>query len=177
MGSLASVRDAAARIVATESRLDVVVDNAGAIFPERTEGPDGIEATLAVLVVGPFALVAGLLPLLRRTPGSRVIAITSGGMYTQRLDLDDLQWRAGGYAGAVAYARGEAAQTALVREWARRLGGPSARRGGGPGRPGGPTGLACPSWRCIQGGPTPPGLAESLPTFHRVMRPLLRTPA
>ena len=39
-------------VLATETRLDVLVDNAGAIFPERTMGPDGIEATLATLVVG-----------------------------------------------------------------------------------------------------------------------------
>ena len=46
MGSLASVRAAVARVLETEARLDVVVDNAGAIYPERVEGPDGIEATL-----------------------------------------------------------------------------------------------------------------------------------
>ena len=56
MASLASVRAAVDHILATEPRLDVIVDNAGAIFPERTESPDGIEATLATMVVGPFAL-------------------------------------------------------------------------------------------------------------------------
>ena len=55
----------------------------GAIFPERTVGPDGIEASFATMVVGPFALIGGLLPLLRRTPGARVIAVTSGGQYAQ----------------------------------------------------------------------------------------------
>ena len=108
MGSLASVRAAVAQILETESRLDVLVDNAGAIYPERIEGPDGIEATLAVLVVGPFALVAGLLPLLRRTPGARVVAVTSGGMYFQRLDLDDLQYRVGAVHGCARVREGEA---------------------------------------------------------------------
>ena len=46
MGSLASVRAAAARVLETEPRLDVLVDNAGAIFPERALGPDGIERTV-----------------------------------------------------------------------------------------------------------------------------------
>ena len=121
LGSLASVRAAVARIIETEPRLDVVIDNAGAIYPERIEGPDAIEATLAVLVVGPFALIAGLRPLLERTPASRVIAVTSGGMYAQRLDLDDLESRSGRYSGARAYARAKRAQTALVRERARRF--------------------------------------------------------
>ncbi len=160
MSSLASVRAAVARIVATESRLDVLIDNAGAIYPDRIEGPDGIEATLAVLVVGPFALVAGLLPLLRRTPAARVIAVTSGGMYTQRLDLDDLQSRSGEFSGARAYARSKRAQTALVREWSRRLAGSGVSFA-----------VMHPGWADT------PGLAETLPGFYRLMRPLLRTAA
>jgi len=97
------------------------VDNAGAIFPERQVGPDGIESTLATLVVGPFVLVGELLPLLPADPGSQVIAVTSGGMYTQRLPLDDLEFATGDYDGARAYARAKRAQTALMREWARRF--------------------------------------------------------
>ena len=122
MGSLASVRAAVDAILASETRLDVVVDNAGALFAERVDGPDGIESTFAVLVVGPFALVGGLLPLLERTGGSRVIAVTSGGMYTQRLDLDDLGSRVAPFSGARAYARAKRAQVALMREWSRRPG-------------------------------------------------------
>jgi NAD(P)-dependent dehydrogenase (short-subunit alcohol dehydrogenase family) len=159
MGSLASVRDAAERILATESRLDVLIDNAGAIYPGRREGPDRIEATLALLVVGPFVLVAGLAPLLRRTPGSRVISVTSGGMYTQRLHLDYLELRDEPFSGPRAYGRAKRAQVALMREWSRRSRG---------------TGVAFaamhPGWADT------PGLAETLPGFHRVMRPLLRTP-
>jgi dehydrogenase/reductase SDR family protein 12 len=160
MGSLASVRAAVARILETEPRLDVVIDNAGAIYPQRSEGPDGIEATFAVLVVGPFALVAGLRPLLERTTGSRVIAVTSGGMYTQRLDPDDLQYRSGEYVGARAYARAKRAQTALVRERARRFAGSGVSYS-----------VMHPGWADT------PGLADTLPAFYRLMRPLLRTPA
>jgi NAD(P)-dependent dehydrogenase (short-subunit alcohol dehydrogenase family) len=160
MGSLASVRAAVAQILETESRLDVLIDNAGAIYPERIEGPDGIEATLAVLVVGPFALVAGLLPLLRRTPDARVIAVTSGGMYFQRLDLDDLQSRVGEFTGARAYAKSKRAQIALVREWSRRFAGSGVSFA-----------VMHPGWADT------PGLAETLPGFYGRMRPLLRTAA
>ncbi|TAL09727.1 MAG: SDR family NAD(P)-dependent oxidoreductase [Chloroflexota bacterium] len=160
MGSLTSVRAAVAEVLATETRLDIVVDNAGAIFPERTVGPDGIEATLAVLVVGPFALIGGLLPLLRTTPAARVIAMTSGGQYTQALDLDDLQTAAASYAGALAYARAKRAQVCLVREWARRLAADDV------------TFCAMhPGWADT------PGLADTLPGFYNVMRRLLRTPS
>lgn len=160
MASLDSVRAAVDEILATEPRLDVLVDNAGAIFPERTESPDGIESTLATMVVGPFALVGGLLPLLRATPGSRVVAVTSGGMYTQGLRLDDLEWRAEPFHGVRAYARAKRAQVALMREWAQRI----------PAREVTFTAMH-PGWADT------PGVAASLPGFSRVMGPILRTPA
>jgi NAD(P)-dependent dehydrogenase (short-subunit alcohol dehydrogenase family) len=159
VGSLASVQAAVARVLETEPRLDVVIDNAGAIYPERIEGPDGIEATLAVIVVGPFLLIDGLRPLLERTPASRVIAVSSGGMYTQRLDPDDLGSRSGHYSGARAYARAKRAQVALVRERARRFAGAGVSYA-----------VMHPGWADT------PGLARTLPAFHRLMRPLLRTP-
>ena len=101
MASLASVRfGQSSRFDATETRIDLLVDNAGAIYPERALSPDGIEATLAVLVVAPFALVGGLLPLLRASGDARVIAVTSGGMYTQAANLEDLQSENGTYSGS-----------------------------------------------------------------------------
>ncbi len=160
MGSLESVRAAVERVLATEDRLDILIDNAGAISPERTIGPDGIETTFAILTVTPFALVSGLLPLLRRTPGSRVIAVTSGGQYTQSLDLDDVQGASVEYSGAKAYARAKRAQVALIREWARRI--PDTEVTFNAMHPG---------WADT------PGVEASLPGFYNVMRPLLRTPA
>ena len=79
--SLESVHGAVERVVSTEPRLDVLIDNAGAMFPTRQTSPDGIEATLATMVVGPFVLIAGLQPLLRSTPAARVVSVTSGGQY------------------------------------------------------------------------------------------------
>jgi NAD(P)-dependent dehydrogenase (short-subunit alcohol dehydrogenase family) len=162
MASLASVRAAASHVLDTEPRLDVIVDNAGAIYPERTVGPDGIEATLATLVVGPFALEAALLPLMARTPGSRIIAVTSGGMYTQPVDLDDLQCEHESWSGPRAYARAKRIQVALMREWSRRL----AAAGIGV-----TVSAMHPGWADT------PGLAEALPGFHRRMRRILRTPS
>jgi dehydrogenase/reductase SDR family protein 12 len=158
MASLSSVRDAVQRIRDTEPRLDVVVDNAGAMFADRRITPDGIESTLATMVVGPFALVAGLLPLLRATEGARVIAVTSGGQYAQRLDLRDLQSAAPPWNGTRAYARAKRAQVSLVREWARRI-------------PSGQVAFTAmhPGWADT------PGLAASLPGFSRLMGPILRS--
>jgi hypothetical protein len=81
-------------------------------------------------------------------------------MYAQRLDLDDLESCAIPYSGARAYARAKRAQVVLMREWSRRLA---------------PRGIAFaamhPGWADT------PGLADTLPGFYEVMRPLLRSPA
>jgi NAD(P)-dependent dehydrogenase (short-subunit alcohol dehydrogenase family) len=158
MGELASVRKAAFEIAATEHRIDVVVDNAGAMFPERGESPDGIERTLAVMVVGPFAFVSGLLPVLWGTSGARVISVSSGGQYAQAVNLDDLEWRTEPFDGTRAYARAKRVQVAVMREWARRTRGAVAFVAMHPG------------WADT------PGLAASLPGFANLMGPILRSP-
>ncbi|MEO6577475.1 MAG: SDR family NAD(P)-dependent oxidoreductase [Candidatus Limnocylindria bacterium] len=160
LGSLASTRSAAADILASEPRLDVVIDNAGAIFPKRRVSEDGIEASMALMVVSPFTLVRALLPLLSRSPDARVIAVTSGGMYTQALDLDDMGFQRGEYSGAKAYARAKRAQVAMIREWSRRVPRNAVRFN-----------AMHPGWADT------PGLSEMLPGFHRLMGPVLRTPA
>jgi NAD(P)-dependent dehydrogenase (short-subunit alcohol dehydrogenase family) len=160
LSSLASVREAADRILATEPRIDVLIDNAGAMFAERAETPEGVERTVATMVHGPFVLAARLLPRLLASPDARLIAVTSGGQYTQALRLDDLDFRDGGYDGPRAYARAKRAQVTLIREWSRRF----ARRG------------LCatamhPGWADT------PGLEAALPGFRQVVGQRLRTAA
>ena len=159
MSSLESVREAVAQVLTSEPRLDVLIDNAGAINAERRVSDDGTEATFATMVVGPFVLIDGLLPLLEASGDGRVINIVSGGMYAQPLPLDDLQFERGTYDGTRAYARAKRASTALMREWSRRYRGRVRFDAMHPG------------WADT------PGLAESLPGFYRFMRPLLRSPA
>jgi len=154
-----SVRAFAAEYLSAHDRLDVLIHNAGAIHPSYRADDTGTELTVAGQVVAPFLLTSLLLPALLAAGHSRVITVSSAGMYTQRLDPATLQMPASGYRGATAYARAKRAQVALSREWARRLAG---------------TGVAChamhPGWVDT------PGIAAALPRFHRAMRPLLRTP-
>ena len=159
MASLASVRAAVERVLETEQRLDVLIDNAGAIFPTRETTSDGVEATLATMVVGPFALIAGLRPMLAAT-GGRVVSVTSGGQYAQRLRLDDLGWTTEPWDGTRAYARAKRAQVCLMREWSRRVPRDEIEF------------VAMhPGWADT------PGVAAALPGFRRWMGPLLRSPA
>ena len=99
----------------------MLVNNAGVMPPERTETADGVELTFATHVLGPHVLIERLSPLLKAAAPSRVINVSSGGMYSQRLDLDDLQSRHGTYRKNQVYARTKRAQVILTHEWARRL--------------------------------------------------------
>ena len=159
MSDLDGVHEFAARFCADHATLDVLVHNAGALTREYRTAPDGTEATLASHVLGPFLLTGLLLPALLRAAPARVLTVSSGGMYTQRLDPVALESGPEGYDGTVAYARAKRAQVALTGEWARRV----------------PADAAVfhamhPGWADT------PGVVAGLPTFHRFMRPLLRTP-
>lgn len=159
IADLDAVRRFAETVSGTVDGLDVLVHNAGALTRDRREAPDGTEQTFASHVLGPFLLTGLLLPLLRHRPTARVVTVSSGGMYAQRLDLDGLEMDAEHYDGTVAYARAKRAQVVLNREWARRV----------------PVREVVfhamhPGWVDT------PGVESGLPTFHRVMGPLLRTP-
>ncbi len=160
LAKLTSVRDLARRLDARGDRLDVLVHNAGVLPPERTLTEDGIELTFAVNVVAPFLLTRLLTEKLAASAPSRIITVSSGGMYTQRLHADDLQNAHGEFNGTTAYARTKRAQVLLTEEWARRL----ADRG-------------IVAHAMHPGWADTPGISASLPRFHRVARPLLRSPA
>jgi dehydrogenase/reductase SDR family member 12 len=152
---LASVRALADRL-ASRGRLDVLVHNAGAMFPERALTVDGLERTYQVHVAAPFLLTHLLLEPLRASDDARVVTVTSGGMYAQRLDaaLVDSPDR---YRPALAYARAKRAQVALTAEWARRIGSDIRFE------------VVHPGWADT------PGVASSLPRFHRLTSPILRS--
>jgi dehydrogenase/reductase SDR family member 12 len=159
MSSLASVRAAAERILEQEAALDIIIDNAGAMFDSRDVTEEGFERSMATMALGPFVLVSRLLPRLMASPDGRIVAVTSGGMYLQGLPLDDLTYERGEYNGPRAYARAKRAQVALIREWARRLRG---------------TGITVnamhPGWADT------PGVVDALPGFSELLGDQLRTP-
>jgi NAD(P)-dependent dehydrogenase (short-subunit alcohol dehydrogenase family) len=88
---LNSVRAFARQFRATHDRLDVLIQNAGAIHPTFRTDRTGTELTVLGQVAAPFLLTRMLMPALLDAAPSRVITVSSGGMYTQRLDLATLQ--------------------------------------------------------------------------------------
>ena len=160
LSELESVRQFAGRFRDQAPRLDVLVNNAGVMTEAREASVDGIELTLATNVIGPFLLTNLLIPLLEESAPARVINVSSGGMYTQKLRVDDLQSERGQFDGPKVYARTKRAEVILTEIWAEQLAG---------------TGVVVHSMH--PGWADTPGVRSSLPRFYRATRPLLRTPA
>ncbi|GAA4417828.1 SDR family oxidoreductase [Actinokineospora soli] len=158
VADLTSVRAFAEEFLGAHGSLDVLVHNAGTLPSRRAETADGNETALATHVFGPFLLTALLRPALAAARG-RVVFVTTGGIYTSGLHVDDPQFATGGYSGTRAYARTKRMQVVLAEQWARRL-----------------TGDGVVVHSMHPGWAETPGVAASLPGFNKVMGPLLRTP-
>jgi NAD(P)-dependent dehydrogenase (short-subunit alcohol dehydrogenase family) len=121
LASLASVRALAAWARAELPRLDVLIHNA-AVWPrQRRLTADGFELAFGVNHLAPFALTAGLLPLLRQSK-ARVITVSSGMHGHGKLAWDDLMQTQGGFNGNRAYQQSKLANVMFALALARRSG-------------------------------------------------------
>lgn len=157
LGDLDSVRECAAKILAEDLPLDALVHNAGALPLERTESPQGHELSMSIHVLGPVLLTELLRPAMAGR-NARVVLVTSGGMYTQQLPVDDPDFTGGNYSGTTAYARSKRTQVELLAILSTRWA---------------VDGIAVyamhPGWAAT------PGVSDALPGFDRVMGPVLRS--
>ena len=160
LGDYDQVRALAASVLSEHDRLDVLIHNAGALTSERHDAPDGTEATVASQVVGPFLLTGLLLDRLAASAPARVLTMSSGGMYSTNLIVSKLQMSAREYKGAEQYARAKRAQVTLNEMWAERYGH-----------------LGIHFHAMHPGWADTPGVDDSLPTFSKVIGPLLRSAA
>jgi dehydrogenase/reductase SDR family protein 12 len=159
LSSLDSVRRAAAQLLETEPQLHVLVNNAGVLLNERLESPDGYELVLATNLLGPFLLTELLLDRLIDSAPARIIEVSSGGMYSQRIDVDDPHTEHRDYVGPAVYSRTKRAQVIVTEMRGAML----ADRG-----------VVChsmhPGWAAT------PGVSSSIPDFEAKFRDILRTP-
>ncbi|MGI9647195.1 MAG: SDR family oxidoreductase [Acidimicrobiia bacterium] len=157
---MAEIRGLAARLLDKESQIHALINNAGTLFNERSVTGEGIESTLATNLLGHFLLTNLLMPRLVDSAPSRIVNVASGGMYGQRISIDNLQSDQGEYKGAAAYARTKRGQVILTEMWAEQL------------KDRGVTANSMhPGWADT------PGVVHALPTFHKVTKRFLRTPA
>jgi NAD(P)-dependent dehydrogenase (short-subunit alcohol dehydrogenase family) len=122
LADLSSVRRGAAEILDVAPRLDVLVNNAGAVLSERAETVDGLEATFATNHLGPFLLTNLLLERIRASEPSRIVnvASTAHAVARQGIPFDDLQSEHR-YAGMRVYGQSKLANILFTLELARRL--------------------------------------------------------
>ena len=156
LSDLDSVRRCAHEMIEAAPSLAGLVHNAGALPSERTESAQGHEITMALHVLGPVLLTERLQPLLAEQR-ARVVFVTSGGMYAQPLPVSDPDYTTGEYSGATAYARSKRTQVELLGILAERWAGLRVY-------------AMHPGWAAT------PGVTQSIPTFNRLMGPILRDP-
>jgi NAD(P)-dependent dehydrogenase (short-subunit alcohol dehydrogenase family) len=117
---LAEMKRVAAEIAGAEARIDVLINNAGAMFAARELTSDGLERTFALNHMAYFVVTQGLGERLAATGGARIVNTASDAHRGATLDLDDLR-SARGYGAMQAYGRSKLCNIMFTRELARRL--------------------------------------------------------
>lgn len=120
LASLASVRSASAAFQAAADRLDMLINNAGLMAIPRRTTTDGFEMQFGVNHLGHFALTGLLLPLIRKTPGARVVTVSSSVHMIGRINFADLQSERS-YSALAAYGQSKLANLLFAYELQRKL--------------------------------------------------------
>ncbi len=149
----------AERILKKFDSVDILINNAGAMFNERVVTQEGFEKSIALLLYSPYLLTNLLLPLLQKSKsGSRIVNVSSGGMYAQKLDLDDLESKEN-YSGERAYAKAKRGLVILSEFWAKNLKEKNIS-----------SFCMHPGWADTE------AVQTSLPRFYSLTKPILRSP-
>jgi len=122
VASLASVEAFAHAFMDKHPRLDVLLNNAGIMMVPYARSVDGFESQMATNHLGPFALTGRLLPVLEKTEGARVVAVSSVAHRRAEVDLEDPFFEGGrGYSPGRAYRRSKISNLLFAYELDRRL--------------------------------------------------------
>ena len=157
VGDLDDVRRFAADFGTEVPHLHAAVHNAGVMPPQRTESAQGFEQSMAVHLLGPVVMTEALRPALR---GGRVVLVSSGGAYSQKLVADDPGYRTGSYSPSTSYARSKRWQLEMLPLLADRWSLDDITAS-----------VMHPGWADT------PGVQESMPRFRAITRPVLRDDA
>jgi len=122
LSALAEMKRVAGEVAASEPRIDVLVNNAGAVFLARKTSVDGLEMTFATNHMAYFVVTNILLDRLKATPGARIVSTASDAHRSGRLDFDDLQSEKS-YGSFRVYGTSKLCNILFTREVARRLDG------------------------------------------------------
>jgi NAD(P)-dependent dehydrogenase (short-subunit alcohol dehydrogenase family) len=121
LGSLASIRSAAAELRTSHQRIDLLINNAGVMYTPRKTTIDGFELQFGTNHLGHFAFTGLLLDRLLPVPGSRIVTVSSiGHRMRAAIHFDDLQWERS-YNRVAAYGQSKLANLLFTYELQRRL--------------------------------------------------------
>jgi NAD(P)-dependent dehydrogenase (short-subunit alcohol dehydrogenase family) len=120
--SLTQVRQMAQQIADRHDRIDVLVNNAGALFFRREISEDGYEQTFAVNHLAPFLLTNLLMPSLLKSNRARIVNVSSGSHLSAQIDFDDLHGEHS-YRMLRAYGQSKLANVLFTYELGRRFDG------------------------------------------------------
>jgi len=139
------------------SKLDVLVNNAGCMVNTRETNKEGLDMNFATNTLGTYLLTTGLLPLLEKSDQPRVVTVSSGGMLVQKLDVEDLQFqKMAKYDGTMAYAQNKRQQVEMTESWAGK-------------HPAIHWSVMHPGWADT------PAVRTAMPDFHAKMKEKLRS--
>ncbi|XP_047225763.1 dehydrogenase/reductase SDR family member 12 [Girardinichthys multiradiatus] len=140
------------------NKLHVLINNAGCMVNQRELTEEGLEKNFATNTLGTYILTTALIPAMKKVEDPRVITVSSGGMLTQKLNVDDLQSEKGTFDGTMTYAQNKRQQVILTERWAsqhKEIHFSSMH----------------PGWADT------PAVQSSMPSFHAKMQSKLRTEA
>jgi NAD(P)-dependent dehydrogenase (short-subunit alcohol dehydrogenase family) len=128
LGSLASVKESAAAMAAAHPRIDLLINNAGVMYPPKSATADGFELQFGTNHLGHFALTGLLLPNLLPVDGSRVVVVASiAHNIRAKIDFDDLQWEHRTYNKVASYGQSKLANLMFTYDLQRRLAAANAK--------------------------------------------------
>lgn len=157
MSEIVALTDA---FTASASPLHGLVNNVGIMIHERTVTTEGWEITYATNLLGQYVLTQRLLPILEASAPSRIVMVSSGGMYSEPLTVSNLQSWQGEYKGSSAYARTKRAEVVLAEIWSDEFAAKGIT-----------VNSMHPGWVDTA------GVRDSLPTFRKITGPFLRNEA
>jgi len=155
LSSQAEIHRLAERLHGSLSRIDVLINNAGAVFAQRELTPDGLEKTFAVNHLAPFVLTQLVLDLVRAAPAGRILTASSE-FHSGGLDFSNLQAERH-YNWLAAYKRSKLCNILFTYELARRLSGTRVTA------------------NCVSPGPTVTRLGDNMTGVPRLVVGLLKS--